>query len=67
MKATKDILVVGGGAMGLAIAIELKRHGAKVTVISKDFVAAAGNAAAGMLAPMAEKLTSDAMFEICLR
>ena len=52
MKATKDILIVGGGAIGLAIAIELKRHGAKVTVISKDFVGAAGNAAAGMLAPM---------------
>ena len=66
MKA-KDILIVGGGAIGLAIAIELKRHGAKVTVISKDFVQAAGNAAAGMLAPMAEKLTSKPMLELCLR
>jgi thiazole synthase len=67
MKATRDILIVGGGVMGLAIAIELKRHGAKVTVISKDFAQAAGNAAAGMLAPMAEKLTSEAMLELCLR
>ncbi|MCC0175573.1 glycine oxidase ThiO [Waterburya agarophytonicola K14] len=67
MKTTRDILIVGGGVMGLAIAIELKRHGAKVTVISKDFVEAAANAAAGMLAPMAEKLTSQAMLELCLR
>ena len=67
MKTARDILIVGGGVMGLAIAIELKRHGAKVTVISKDFVQAAGNAAAGMLAPMAEKLTSKPMLDLCLR
>ena len=67
MKAARDILIVGGGVIGLAIAIELKRHGAKVTVISQDFVQSAGNAAAGMLAPMAEKLTSKAMLELCLR
>ena len=67
MKAAKDILIVGGGVIGLAIAIELKRRGAKVTVISKDFVQAAGNAAAGMLAPMAEKLTCAPMEELCLR
>ncbi|MGD1920183.1 MAG: glycine oxidase ThiO [Pleurocapsa sp.] len=67
MKTTRDILIVGGGVMGLAIAIELKRHGAKVTVVSKDFVQAAGNAAAGMLAPMAEKLTSKPMLELCMR
>lgn len=67
MKTTRDILIVGGGVMGLATAIELKRHGAKVTVVSKDFVQAAGNAAAGMLAPMAEKLTSESMLELCLR
>ena len=66
MKA-RDILIIGGGAIGLAIAIELKRHGAKVTIVSKDFVQAAGNAAAGMLAPMAEKLTSKPMLELCLR
>ena len=67
MKTTRDILIVGGGVIGLAIAFELRRHGAKVTVISKDFVQAAGNAAAGMLAPMAEKLTSKPMLELCLR
>ena len=67
MKAARDILIVGGGVIGLAIAIELKRHGAKVTVISKDFVQAAGNAAAGMLAPTAEHLTNNPMRELCWR
>ena len=67
MKATRDILIVGGGVIGLAIAVELKRGGAKVTIISQDFVQAAGNAAAGMLAPGAEKLTSKPMLELCWR
>ena len=67
MKATRDILIVGGGVIGLAIAVELKRQGAKVTVISQDFMQSAGNAAAGMLAPRAEQLTSEPLLELCLR
>lgn len=67
MKATRDILIVGGGIIGLAIAIELKRQGAKVTVISQDFTQAASHAAAGMLAPLAEKLTSPPLLDLCLR
>ncbi|MGF1590178.1 MAG: glycine oxidase ThiO [Pleurocapsa sp.] len=67
MKAARDILIIGGGVIGLAIAIELKRQGAKVTVVSKDFSQAASHAAAGMLAPMAEKLTSPTMLDLCLR
>jgi thiazole synthase len=67
MKAARDILVIGGGVVGLAIAIELKRQGAKVTVVSKDFTQAASHAAAGMLAPLAEKLASAPMLDLCLR
>jgi thiazole synthase len=52
-----DVLVVGGGIMGLAIATQLRQQGATVTVLSRDFQAAAGHAAAGMLAPSAERLT----------
>ncbi|MEO0868508.1 MAG: glycine oxidase ThiO, partial [Cyanobacteria bacterium J06642_11] len=52
-----DVLVIGGGLIGLAIATELRQRGATVTVLSRDFQAAAGHAAAGMLAPQAEKLT----------
>ncbi|MEM9266561.1 MAG: FAD-dependent oxidoreductase, partial [Cyanobacteria bacterium P01_F01_bin.13] len=54
-----DVLVVGGGIVGLAIATELRRQGATVTVLSRDFNAAAGHAAAGMLAPRAEGLTGS--------
>jgi thiazole synthase len=67
MKAIEDILVIGGGVIGLAIAVELKRRGASVTVISRDFQQAAGHAAAGMLAPMAEKLTDKPLLDLCLQ
>ena len=67
MKAARDILIVGGGVIGLAIAVELKRKGAKVTVVSRDFNQAASHAAAGMLAPSAEKLTSPPLLDLCLR
>jgi len=67
MKAARDILIVGGGVIGLAIAIELKRQGAKVTVVSRDFTQAAAHAAAGMLAPLAERLTSAPLLDLCLR
>ena len=67
MKAARNILIIGGGIVGLAIAIELKRQGAKVSVVSKDFMQAASHAAAGMLAPMAEKLISPPLRDLCLR
>jgi thiazole synthase len=67
MKAARDILVIGGGVIGLAIAVELRRQGAKVTVVSKDFAQAASHTAAGMLAPLAEKLTSTPLLDLCLR
>lgn len=63
----RDILIVGGGVVGLAIAIELKRQGAKVTVVSQDFTQAASHAAAGMLAPLAEQLSSSPLRDLCLR
>ncbi|MBT9315138.1 glycine oxidase ThiO [Leptothoe spongobia] len=61
-----DVLVVGGGIIGLAIATELRQQGANVTVLSRDFKAAAGHAAAGMLAPSAEGLTGS-MLELSQR
>lgn len=67
MKAASNILIIGGGIVGLAIAIELKRQGAKVTIVSQDFMQAAAHAAGGMLAPMAEKLTSPPLLDLCLR
>lgn len=67
MKTTKDVIVIGGGVIGLAIAIDLKLRGADVTVISRDRKQAASQAAAGMLAPMAEKIENSAMLDLCLR
>ncbi len=61
------VLIVGGGAIGLAIALELRQRGMQVTVLSQDFAAAAGHAAAGMLAPGAEKIAPGPMAELCLR
>lgn len=38
---TSDVLIIGGGVISMAIAIELKLRGAKVTVVSRDIQAAA--------------------------
>ncbi|MBD2252963.1 glycine oxidase ThiO [Nostoc parmelioides] len=64
---TRDIVIIGGGVIGLAIAVELKLRGAEVTVLCRDFQAAAAHAAAGMLAPDAEQITGKAMKSLCWR
>jgi thiazole synthase len=66
MNPTSDVIVIGGGVIGLAIAVELKLRGAAVTVLSREFQQAAAHAAAGMLAPGAEALTGP-MLDLCLR
>lgn len=67
MTATSDVLIIGGGVIGLAIAVELKLRGASVTVLSRDFQSAASQAAAGMLAPLAEALPPGPMLDLCKR
>ncbi len=67
MKSTGEILVVGGGVISLAIALALKRQGASVTIVSRDFTEAATHAAAGMLAPQAERIPPSPMLDLCLR
>ncbi|MBD2728584.1 glycine oxidase ThiO [Nostoc sp. FACHB-892] len=64
---TSEIVIIGGGVIGLAIAIELKLRGTSVTVFCRDFQAAATHAAAGMLAPDAENITNGAMRSLCWR
>lgn len=55
-----DLAVVGGGVIGLSIALELARRGRQVQVIERDqFGAAASTVAAGMLAPASEVERSD--------
>ncbi|NES74945.1 MULTISPECIES: glycine oxidase ThiO [Okeania] len=67
MNQSSNILIIGGGIIGLSIAIELTLRGAKVTVISRDFQQTATNAAAGMLAPQAEAIPPGKMLDLCLK
>lgn len=67
MNFKSDIVIVGGGVIGLALALELKWRGATVTVLTRDFKEAASLAAAGMLAPYAEAITESPMRDLCMR
>lgn len=49
-----DVIIVGGGVIGLSIAYALAREGASVTVLDAGHPGQASSAAAGMLAPLAE-------------
>jgi len=66
MKATNEIIIIGGGIIGLAIAVELKLRGIGVTILSRNYQQAATNAAAGMLAPRAEQLPKGDMLDLAL-
>jgi glycine oxidase ThiO len=55
-----DVLIIGGGIIGLATAIALSQKGVKVTVVERDICGRGATwAAAGMLAPEAERLEGD--------
>ena len=63
-----DVVVVGGGIMGCAVALRLARKGAAVTVIERGIPGAeASSAAAGMLAPQMEAEGPGPMLELGLR
>jgi thiazole synthase len=67
MTPVSDVVIVGGGVIGLSLALELRLRGAMVTVLAGDRHQAASHAAAGMLAPQAEALPSGPMLELCLQ
>lgn len=67
MTTHTEILVLGGGAIGLAIALELQLKGQSVTVLNRSFSESAGLAAAGMLAPQAEGIEPGPLLDLCLR
>jgi glycine oxidase ThiO len=63
----EKVIVVGGGVMGLSIALALSDRGMTVRVLSRSLQEGASWAAAGMLAPQAEGLPAGKMLELCLR
>ena len=65
--STSEILIVGGGIIGLAIAVDLQLRGAKVTLLVRDIAQAASRAAAGMLAPHAEGIPPGPFLDLCLQ
>lgn len=65
MSGTSDVLIVGGGVIGLAIALKLRQSSLSVTVLSRNFTEAASHAAAGMLAPGAEEIPPGPLFDLC--
>ncbi len=64
---TSDVLIIGGGVIGLAAARELSRGGAgKITILERGSVGGeASAAAAGMLAPNAENDRADEFTRFC--
>ena len=63
-----DVVIVGGGIVGLACAYELAKDGASVTLLEYGKTGMqATNAAAGMLAPLVEAQGPGPMFDACVR
>jgi glycine oxidase len=68
MAGKGDVLIVGGGVIGCAIAYYLGKAGVRATVLERGAVGSqASSVAAGMLAPLAESHGKDANLELGLR
>jgi glycine oxidase len=65
---TVDLIIVGGGVIGLMIARAVALHGLKVTLIERGEPGAeASFAAGGILGPQAEADSADEFFELACR
>jgi len=63
---TSDIIIIGGGVIGLSTARALAQHGLQVTLLERHHPAhEASWASAGMLAPQGE-LSEGAFLQLCL-
>jgi glycine oxidase len=64
---TSDVLIIGGGVIGMCIARELKKRGVEdVTLLERGKLGAeASSAAAGMLTVQADAAEHDEFFDLC--
>jgi glycine oxidase len=61
-----DVIVVGGGLIGCAIALRLVRNKVRVTVFERSEPGCeASSAGAGMIAPQGETLEPDVFYDLC--
>lgn len=66
MGVRSDLIVVGGGIIGLFAALRLVQEGFTITLFDDARPGAATPAAAGMLAPLAECTTQGPLLQLCL-
>ena len=60
LKLTAEVIVVGGGLIGLAVSAALAERGVEVTLVGEHRAGEASPAAAGMLAPSVERAPGPA-------
>jgi len=61
-----DVIVLGGGIIGCALAEELARHGQRVVIVERGAIGAeASAAAAGILAAQIDLIAPGPLFELC--
>jgi glycine oxidase len=61
-----DVIIVGGGLIGCAIALRLVRNKVRVTVFERSEPGCeASSAGAGMIAPQGETLEPDVFYDLC--
>src|SRR3954465_10389128 len=68
MTASRDVIVVGAGIVGCAVACELARRGAAVEIIDERPIGmGATQASAGVLAPFIEAREGSPLLELTVR
>jgi glycine oxidase len=67
VRDSADVIVVGGGIIGCAVARELARRGARVRLLAREIAGGASHASAGMLAPYTEAHERGPLFDLTVR